>query len=551
MKRRRLSLGYILYVEQARETGQQFRQDLHLGLDNVATHTTGSHVMHIAFLVAGCGCVALASAAARAGGARSLHTDASLPFIYIEAPDNSTARLRPLAGSTTPMRVRARACNLPAALLEGGRAEMCFNFGYPHDDALIRGVPWRYCAVIDGAEYSPFDDSGRVMLENDPVFGATHVLSSTLSIPPEHARVRALRVRASVELRAHGARRARTTLTSDETIVALVSRACTAAGSGKEWWSPGASYAGSPIVAHARASVAAAAREAGRFEATAPAAMRLGGMTGAFTRALLRRLVEKFPTDGAVRYLEIGLYQGASFCVVCAAASERAGGIRGAAAPGPTVRAVGVDHWGEFGKRDVFWRNFDACAKPAIAAGALEASVFDEDCWSFAARSRAAAEAAAADAGATCAAERDACASSSAAEGGDDGPAGPRAFDVYFFDGPHHASDHVRALVDFAPLLASAPAAVVVVDDFDLAAVRKGTAAGLRAAGLRLLYSYVDTYIEDPYSALDNDAVGVFVVERDVRDDESGANATAADDTPAEPASFFWESQVSLAKCDT
>ena len=81
--------------------------------------------------------------------------------------------------------------------------------------------------------------------------------------------------------------------------------------------------------------------------------------------------------------------------------------------------------------------------------------------------------------------------------------------------------------------------------------MRKGTAAGLRAAGLRLLYSYVDTYIEDPYSALDNDAVGVFVVERDVRDDESGANATAADDTPAEPASFFWESQVSLAKCDT
>ena len=84
-------------------------------------------------------------------------------------------------------------------------------------------------------------------------------------------------------------------------------------------------------------------------------------------------------------------------------------------------------------------------------------------------------------------------------------------------------------------------------------ACARGTAIvhALRAAGLRLLYSYVDTYIEDPYSALDNDAVGVFVVERDVRDDESGANATAADDTPAEPASFFWESQVSLAKCDT
>ena len=40
--------------------------------------------------------------------------------------------------------------------------------------------------------------------------------------------------------------------------------------------------------AHAAAERAAAAREAGRFEATAPAAMRLGGMTGAFTRALLR-----------------------------------------------------------------------------------------------------------------------------------------------------------------------------------------------------------------------------------------------------------------------
>ena len=122
---------------------------------------------------------------------------------------------------------------------------------------------------------------------------------------------------------------------------------------------------------------------------------------------------------------------------------------------------------------------------------------------------------------------------------------------MYFFDGRTTRRTTCARSSISRRCSRGAPAAVVVADDFDLAAVRKGTAAGLRAAGLRLLYSYVDTYIEDPYSALDNDAVGVFVVERDVRDDESGANATAADETPAEPASFFWESQVSLAKCDT
>ena len=59
-------------------------------------------------------------------------------------------------------------------------------------------------------------------------------------------------------------------------------------------------------------------------------------------------------------------------------------------------------------------------------------------------------------------------------------------FSVYFFDGPHEALDHYRALAEYFRYLS--PRSVVVVDDWNFVDVRRGTMAALEHLPVDIVY---------------------------------------------------------------
>lgn len=148
------------------------------------------------------------------------------------------------------------------------------------------------------------------------------------------------------------------------------------------------------------------------------------GMTSARVQTLLNRCVGALPSTES--YLEIGCWQGATLISA----------LRGHT----SATAVACDNFAQFTRvnpREKLRSNLARYA-PQLP----ELTFFDGDCFELAA-----------------------------------GPLVPKPVGVYFYDGNHDESNHVRALTDFRRLLARE--AVVLVDDWNFDYVRRGTWRGI------------------------------------------------------------------------
>lgn len=59
--------------------------------------------------------------------------------------------------------------------------------------------------------------------------------------------------------------------------------------------------------------------------------------------------------------------------------------------------------------------------------------------------------------------------------------------DMYIFDGDHSVEAHIKAMTYFKPCLA--PMFILVIDDYSWWQVQKGTMAGIKEAGMEVLFS--------------------------------------------------------------
>jgi glycosyltransferase involved in cell wall biosynthesis len=152
----------------------------------------------------------------------------------------------------------------------------------------------------------------------------------------------------------------------------------------------------------------------------------LEGMSGRKYRLFINNLIGSL-TDP--RYLEIGVWQGATFC---------------SAIYGNEVRALAIDNWAQFqGPYEKFFNNL-ARTKGAAKVNFLESDFRAVDYSAIG------------------------------------------KFNVYFFDGPHQRKDQFDALVLAQPALDDW--FVLIVDDWNWSAVREGTLAAVAQTGLALEY---------------------------------------------------------------
>lgn len=224
-------------------------------------------------------------------------------------------------------------------------------------------------------------------------------------------------------------------------------------------------FGGDVLVAHARWALERAHQ---RASGLTDAALRVRGMTGAKTRHFYNNLCS---LRGA-RYLEVGTWFGSS--LVSALCANPA-----------LLSAVVVDDWSEFGGTRA---EFDANVTDVLGGAPPSLTVVDGDCWR--------------------------CLS----------PAPPpclrpASVDIYVYDGPHAEEDHTRAITHFWPCLAER--AIVVVDDWNWAHVRRGTLLGLAAVEAHVLFAtsvthaMQDGHTPAPTSHTDWwNGVGVFVVQK-------------------------------------
>lgn len=178
------------------------------------------------------------------------------------------------------------------------------------------------------------------------------------------------------------------------------------------------------------------------------------GMTSAKTRLLLNRLVGELPSDEA--YFEVGIHKGATF--VSALLDHRG------------VAAYGNDNWSEFGgldSRKIFLDNTERYKDRLPNFKVFETDAFElSETTPF------------------------------------DKPIG-----VYFYDGHHSMENQKRAITSFAKHLASK--CIVLVDDWNLDGVRRGTWDGINAIRPNHVY-----YTELPKSSgLWWEGVGAFYLE--------------------------------------
>lgn len=160
------------------------------------------------------------------------------------------------------------------------------------------------------------------------------------------------------------------------------------------------------------------------------------GFTGAKTRHLLNNICK---TPGT-RYLEVGLWAGATFC----SALYRNQAI-----------GVGIDNWSEFGGPKQ-----ECLSNVNRWVGHPRATLVDSDCFKV------------------------------------DVTQLPHApFNVFFYDGGHSEEDHYRALGHFAPCLAGT--FVFLVDDWQQLEAQRGTLYAMRDLGWKVHTEWVKRSIDN------------------------------------------------------
>ena len=156
-------------------------------------------------------------------------------------------------------------------------------------------------------------------------------------------------------------------------------------------------------------------------------AFLIPGFSGRKFRMFLNNLVSDLPEP---RYLEIGLYRGASFCPAI---------YRNA------VRAVGIDNWTEYnGNPQLFHDNLDKYRHEGADVTVIERDFRTIDYASLG------------------------------------------KFNILFYDGPHSEKDQYEGV--FLPQPAMDDAFILIVDDWNWLSVRNGTFNSIRDANLRIEY---------------------------------------------------------------
>jgi hypothetical protein len=157
-------------------------------------------------------------------------------------------------------------------------------------------------------------------------------------------------------------------------------------------------------------------------------AFQVHGFSGKKFRLLLNNLVSEVPNP---RYLEIGLFHGASFCSVLFKNK---------------VRAVGIDNWTEYGgKRELFTSNLDKFLSPDVDVEILE-SDFRRVAYDKIGK-----------------------------------------FNILFYDGSHEEKDQYEGVLLPQPAMESPH--IMIVDDWNWTRVRNGTFNALRDAKLKVDYA--------------------------------------------------------------
>ena len=155
-----------------------------------------------------------------------------------------------------------------------------------------------------------------------------------------------------------------------------------------------------------------------------PAVLSMPGMSGKKYRRFINNLMESIPSP---RYLEIGVWQGST---LCSALFENA------------ITATCIDNWSQFdGPADKFFANL------ARFKGKSRVSIIENDYREL-----------------------------------NFGHIG--AFNVYLFDGPHAYEHQFGAIMMADPALD--PAFVLIVDDWNWEAVRRGTMDAIRKRGYHI-----------------------------------------------------------------
>jgi hypothetical protein len=157
-------------------------------------------------------------------------------------------------------------------------------------------------------------------------------------------------------------------------------------------------------------------------------AFNVHGMSGRKFRVLMNNLMSELPDP---RYIEIGLFHGASFC---------------SALFKNKIRAVGIDNWSQYnGKRQLFTDNLNN-----FTSEDTDVEILEEDFRKI-----------------------------------DYSKIGK--FNILFYDGSHAEIDQCAGVV--IPQPAMDDSHILIVDDWNTNVVRSGTFNGLRDAKLRIDYS--------------------------------------------------------------
>jgi hypothetical protein len=157
-------------------------------------------------------------------------------------------------------------------------------------------------------------------------------------------------------------------------------------------------------------------------------AFKVHGMSGTKIRLLLNNLMGEVPDP---RYLEIGLFHGASFC---------------SALFKNKLRAVGIDNWSEYqGKRQLFTDNLNKFISEDTDVEIIEADYHKVDYGKLG------------------------------------------KFNILFYDASHAQKDQYDGV--FLPQIAMDESHIIIVDDWNTNVVRNGTFDALRDAKLSIDYS--------------------------------------------------------------
>lgn len=194
----------------------------------------------------------------------------------------------------------------------------------------------------------------------------------------------------------------------------------------------------------------------------------LEGMSGVKTRILYNELCSLKFIDRPTEYLEVGSWKGSTLC----AALEFNSHCNGTA----------IENWALFGGPK---SEFDAAVKSFGLENRLK--VFEEDAFAL------------------------------------DVSKISKKIDIYLYDGDNEEASHYKGIRHFWPILAEQ--AIVIVDDWNWAAVRKGTMAAFEDLGANIIEKFEIMYtIDDSHTPMPMahcefwNGICVFIVSKQTKD---------------------------------